>query len=539
MQNTTNNNAVTFLLDGNEFFRHMHRSLNDLIANGVRGQANCYVRFAYWMIANTLTLPGYGGGGAGGPGPVVAASPFTTVLQNIANAGHHVQIIAWAGNPLMVDHDWLETWVNQTNATAAATHVVGYTPIQLYQEEYGGDMKFCSNHQKIALISINGAKEALVGGFNISGGYLSSHLHNNANYWHDTGVSVTGPAVDDIEGEWVRRWNKQPANGPAPNNAIGPAQGNAGNLTIRTCTNNIEATPPEADIRTQLCQRIRNANNLVYLENYALTDPFVVRELARRVRGVGGPAPQVIAVVDNPTGITAGMKGMASYLMYYTFLELSLPNLASIDIIDGIWSRLRRQPRTVAVAAMAGQQVTANLGNPAQTATFNPATGYRFNFTEGGTQRSIDFADIWGYTPGPNANVMYSLANGANTRKAYPHSKLAIFDDDYLVVGTSNWTYRSMQYDGEITLFIHDNAGAPNFVTAARDRLFQHWNQPNNPALWNATAVANQAGITGGTIVNQDPRIVPLGFDSFLHPSSQEAWTSGFTWLGYGSSAIF
>ena len=61
MRSVTNNNSADFLLDGDEFFQQMHRSLRDLITNGTRGQNNCYVRLAYWMIANGLTLPGYGG----------------------------------------------------------------------------------------------------------------------------------------------------------------------------------------------------------------------------------------------------------------------------------------------------------------------------------------------------------------------------------------------------------------------------------------------------------------------------------------------
>jgi len=531
MQHTTNNNAVDFLLDGDEFFERMHRNLQGLIANGVAGHNDCYVRFAYWMIADGLDLPGYG---------AIADTPFTDVLEAVSVAGHQVQLIAWVGNAMMgLDHVWLTNWVAATNGANAAT--VGYRPIQLYLEQYGGVTQNCSNHQKIMVVSTNGAKEALIGGLNISAAYLSDDNHDAANYWHDTGVRVRGPAVDDIEGEWVRRWRKQPHNGPVPNTAIGPAQANAGGLTIQTCTNNFEATPAEADIRPQMVQRIQNAQNLIYLENYALTDPLLVQELAGAIRGAHGHHPRVIALVDDPRGQTAGLGALGSYLMYYTFLELSLPNLASIDIIDGFWNRIRRTPRTVAVAAMAAQRVTKNLIAGNRAATFNPATNYRFRFTEGGNNRSIDFADIWGFTPNANANVMYTLTNGTQQNATYPHSKLAIFDDDYLVVGTSNWTYRSMQYDGEITLFIHDAGAAPNFVTGVRNRLFTHWNQPNNPANWDATARQNVININNGTIpaINEDPRIIPLGYGDFLHPSSRAAWLSGYVWLGYGGSTYF
>ncbi|MBL4614661.1 MAG: phosphatidylserine/phosphatidylglycerophosphate/cardiolipin synthase family protein [Magnetovibrio sp.] len=535
MQSTQNNNAVDFLLDGDEYFGRMNQSLRNLITNGTRGQNNNYVRMAFWMIANDLTLPLHGG---------AAATPFTDILKEVAVAGFNVQIIAWKGNALMgLDHDWLTQWVATTNTNNIMS--VGYVPIQLYTEQYGGNYQNCSNHQKMMVISTNGAKEAYVGGLNISDAYLSAVAHDALNDWHDTGVRLRGPAVDDIEGEWVRRWNKQPGNGPAPNAAIGPVQaailaGAGGGLTIRTCTNNFEATPAQADIRAQMLTRIRNAQNLIYMENYALTDPLLVQQLAGAVRGAYGNNPQVSIIVDDPRGQTAGLGALGSYLMYYTFLELSLPNLTSIDIIDGFMSRIRSQTRTVAVGAMANRRVTKNIANPAQAVTTNPATNYRYCFTEGGQNRSIEFGDIWGFTPNVNANVMYTLTSGSGDQ-AYPHSKLAIFDDDFLVEGTSNWTYRSMQYDGEITLFINDTSAAPNFVTAVRDRLFTHWNQPNNVANWDATARQNVTNIGNGTILGVDeaPRVIPLAYGDFLHPASRDAWLSGYVWLGYGGSTYF
>jgi|GEM_PF-1483222 len=535
MQSTKANNAVDFLLDGDEYFGRMNQSLRALITTGTRGRNDCYVRMAFWMIADGLTLPAFGG---------AVAVDFTDILEQTAVAGFPVQIIAWVGSSLMgLNHDWLVTWVAATNTANAMA--VGYVPIQLYVETYGGNYQNCSNHQKMMVIANNGAKEAFVGGLNISDAYLSATAHDNANDWHDTGVRVRGPAVDDVEGEWVRRWNKQPGGGPVPNTAIGPAQaailaGAGGGLSIRTCTNNFEATPAESDIRTQMLVRIRNAQNLIYMENYALTDPLLVQELAGAVRGAYGHNPQVSLIVHDPRGQTEDLGALGSYLMYYSFLELSLPNLTSIDVIDGFLNRIRSQTRTIAVGAMGNRRVSKNIVAPTYAATTNPATNYRYQFIEGGTAKSIEFGDIWGFTPNLNANVMYTLTNNAGGG-AYPHSKLAIFDDDFLVVGTSNWTYRSMQYDGEITLFIHDASAAPNFVTAARDRLFTHWNQPNNPALWDATARQNVVDMGNGTIPigNQAPRVIPLRYGDFLHPCSRAAWLSGYVWLGYGGSTYF
>jgi len=535
MQHTTNDNAAIFLLDGDEFFEELHRDLEDLLANGgPPAGGTSYVRIAYWMITCDLYLPNSGGGNP---------ENLLDKLREVAMAGYPVQIIAWKGNKLMeVSHDWLIGWVHYTNK--AFNGVGAYEFINCYTEPYGGDHYGCSNHQKIALVSVAGNKRAFVGGFNVSGGYLSSDAHNAANRWHDTAVRVRGPVVDDIETEWVRRWNKQ-TNVPVTIINMGGAQAaiNAmagGGLDITTCTNNVEASPLQAHIRTEMITRINAAQNLIYMENYGLTDPFLVDALAHAVNGTGpnNYTPQVTTLVDNMDGVTEGMGLLGSYLMYYTFLELSLPNLANIDIIDGFMSRIKSRTTQVAAGAMLNRSVTKTLSNPAQVAVTNPSSNYRYRFTTGGTAKDISFGDIWGYTPGANPHVMYTLSSGAGNR-AYPHSKLAIFDDNWLTVGTSNWTYRSMQYDGEITLFINDTAIAPNFVTAARDRLFTHWNQPNNPANWDATARANVTNIGNGTYTNQVPRIIPVRFGDFIHPSSSEAWKSGFSWLGYTGSALF
>ncbi|MEL6536030.1 MAG: phosphatidylserine/phosphatidylglycerophosphate/cardiolipin synthase family protein [Bacteroidota bacterium] len=53
----------------------------------------------------------------------------------------------------------------------------------------------------------------------------------------------------------------------------------------------------------------------------------------------------------------------------------------------------------------------------------------------------------------------------------YPHSKLAIFDNTTLVVGSANWTYRSMEYDGEISAFITDEELVPQIS----QKLLSHW----------------------------------------------------------------
>ncbi|MBD3662283.1 MAG: hypothetical protein HUJ11_09055, partial [Arenibacter algicola] len=100
-----------------------------------------------------------------------------------------------------------------------------------------------------------------------------------------------------------------------------------------------------------------------------------------------------------------------------------------------------------------------------------------------------------------------------------------------------------MQYDGEITLEIDDAA----FATATRNRLFGHWNQPVDGggnfgwqyAQWNGTAVANAGAFAAGTVPLNETRIVPLGYQDFIHPQSFESWRQFATNGGFLASAYF
>lgn len=533
MQQTTNNNAATFLLDGDEYFRTLHESLRNLLA--APAAATTYVRMAFWEFSHEAYLPSYTAlGGHQVPGCILK-----DLLYDLAKSGHIVQMIAWYGTwavrhfaAEMKTNRNLQTWVTATNG---GNNPVGYRPMQVYLEPYGGTVTGASTHQKIAIVSIAGAKEAFIGGENMSAHYLSETAHNYKNWWHDTAVNVRGPVVDAIEGEWVRRWNKQnPA--PAPANAPGLAQGNAGNLTIRMATTNVEANPQETDIRTQMLQRIGAAQTLIYMENYALTDPMLVSALAARLRGVN--PPRVIIVVNNPAA-TALPQDFSpfSYLMYYTYAELALVGCQSFSAVDTWTAWITGNPNVYQNVNVALPTMRKFGLNPNAMTRFNPVDAFRYDCTYNGLAKQIWLRNIWDITT--NVNVMYAPRSnhpGSNVWP-YPHSKLACFDDDMLVVGTSNWTYRSMQYDGEISLFIQDMAIAPNFVTAARDRLFQHWNQNANPANWSADADQNVLDFQNNAVPLEEARIVPLRMTDFIHPASATAWKKIASTVGAMASA--
>jgi phosphatidylserine/phosphatidylglycerophosphate/cardiolipin synthase-like enzyme len=112
-----------------------------------------------------------------------------------------------------------------------------------------------------------------------------------------------------------------------------------------------------------------------------------------------------------------------------------------------------------------------------------------------------------------------------NWQSIYIHSKLALFDDQWLALGTANFTYRSMNYDGEITVFINN----PTIATNARTALFNHWQSgnvpPPIPATFNGQA-NTAAGCFTANIATPGTYVVPLTLNDFwAHPpTGREGW---------------
>ncbi len=513
----THNNSADFLLDGDEFYIELHRSLRALLAAG-NGGNNC-VRMSYWQLSPDTVLPAYGGVGG------VAQTNMTDLLRLLARGGIVVQLIAWAGawglrriNAEMASNWAMNRWVTQTNQ--ADVNLVGYRAMQMYMEVYGGRHVGCSTHQKITLVEYGATREAFIGGMNMAQKYRSTTIHDPQDYWHDTAVKVMGPVVDTIEAEWVRRWNKQPHFGLAPNG--GSAGTTPGHLDITVMTTNLEVNPAETDIRVRMLQLITAATDLIYMEGYALTDPFLVGALAARV-GEHTP-PNIITVVNHPHN-ERQQAAFFSYMMFYTFMEMNLQRFHTIETVDFWRDWICRAPRTIQSNAAINRHIDKGAINANAMAAFNPVNRYRFNFTEGGVVRRMMFRYIWNITP--QFNLMYApkTVNAAHPNQwTYPHSKLALFDDNTVVIGTANWTYRSMQYDGEISLEIVDTVAGNPFATGVRTRLFQHWNQLANPHAWDAQARQNVTDLANGVVPAGETRIVPLGLTDFVYPGSWDSW---------------
>lgn len=391
---------------------------------------------------------------------------------------------------------------------------------------------FRSSHQKMVIASIQGQKFALVGGLNISQVYWDTEDHLPRNYpgygpiqpWHDTAVLLQGAIVDQVEAEFDRRWSQsgqssvEAANGTYIKvaawaidlstdfqNVFMPA---VTDLTFANPTLTSPTIPlqlrltnydsylyPVHQIRDKLVDAIALSQQYVYIENYAIHDATVVKALADRLRQAP-PAFRLVVVINELR--SSGDQGV---LNGYTFRILSL--------VAGAWTEFKYEARqSYLTLSLKGSPI--RISPPVDTITIRrtDVTSLSVNiddrglayttitFVVNGVSTTISLTALTELeVPDPDANsrLLFSyplrLSNVRGAEQAetvYVHSKLCLIDDQKAMVGSANFSKRSMLYDGEMSVFIDD----PTTVTAIRTRLFQHWGM-STAAQWAADAIAS------------------------------------------------
>lgn len=562
---TMGTDDVAFLMDGEPFFLELRTQMRAVAAAPVHAQT--YVRLAYWMIKEDVYLGDrthYG-------------TPAETLVEHIGNvimAGHHVDVIVWYPNlkDRIKEGDHAEYHEALANALAvkdrlaaqAAAVVPAPNPVpgrvRIYLERYEG-VTGSSNHQKIAIFSIAGQRTAIVGGFNLANYYWDSDHHDRymndpaeSGGWHDTAVRVIGPATDAIEAEWMRRWNRAVAMQASfftlndlKNQVRSRYTGLGSRSTIRAAAvaitaNNTPQNPPAAPttttsirltrstatarhraLRDEIVARIQAAQHYVYMENNQFTDPDIVRALYTAWQNNNALRIRVVTNIGGGGGF--GFMTRRSWLQL--ILRMPHPICERVYYMSESTHGLERYVDRNG----AGTWNVLDSYDGSTGATLKPHQrwllndGLEIDKLAGGT-KTVAFTRITKVVGSFHFYTTLRLL-GADVDQPTIHSKLAIFDDEYLVVGTSNWTYRSMQYDGEIaTVNRCPPGGAPTLVTTARDRLLSHYDQLS--PLWldntgdNFAAVAqhNIEGLQGVWAVPDDRYLlVPL-----CHP---DAWSLG------------
>ncbi len=548
---TSQQNEAVFYLDGSNFFPAVDAAIQAVIA--AVPSPGTYVRMAFWGASHDMPLTDpYAA-------PVALNNILQSRLQQVACAGHPVDMILYRpgstelaaeglagadmGTGLYETNETVQRFLNKWTSNIvkriipAPLQIIPAERIRVFLEKYDRNVPGASNHQKIVICSIAGQRMVFIGGFNLFSDYWDTPQHTDPNHtWHDTGVRLRGPATDAVEAEWARRWAKSGlplvAN-TTVQNTYPPVGGQT--VTVTIATTNSEGYFREADIQSQLTTLIAGANNYIYFENYAFTDPTLVDALSARIRAAAPAAPPDIFVNVSWPRPPAPNAPMTPYdfLDYIAWVKLALVTCASVDVPDptgagpavnvaragaltwriressNVWSTLRSVTSTFSNRWMENDALEWQLpGQPVRST------------------RLIDIIAV-------NGGLQFYTATrslGANAlQPLYVHSKLALFDDQTAVVGTANFTYRSMVYDGEIVAIIQN----PTLVTQIRQTLLPHYNSGGgaalSPATFIATAAANRASYTAGTLAGGYTRyILPLEMQDFSKvPPTGPA---NFTW---------
>ncbi|HEV7919196.1 MAG TPA: IPT/TIG domain-containing protein [Thermoanaerobaculia bacterium] len=524
----TGNNQAHFLMDGAAYFTELQTLMNDV--RSAPPHPLTYVRLAFWMVEKDVWL-----GGAACQG--FPAHLLRTYIDQVIRAGHDVDIILW--DPGQAERQVSEAaGVRPLNiafgeAVAALDQAVvglaGAGRARVFHERYEGPLG-SSLHQKIAIFSIAGQRTAVIGGINLASNYFSDAAHANGT-WHDAAVRLVGPATDDVEAEWVRRWKKADvtarqwmwdaigaagtvrARNFAWSSAVTVRQtavtirenttkqnNHVDNRTVTIATTRAVGETRYTHILDLLLAKINAANTFIYMENYHFGDPQIVRAIytrheTRRLAGVDMP---VVIIVPRQGG-GSGYLNRRSWLQ----LALRLRTLAGAQKVTRVHYDLGAGagPQSVDPALCNAWTVDDAFVTDPDTVWFEEDS-LTFQLILGGGPVVVPFGSILSV----EANFhLYACLSKARQDFIYTHGKIAIIDDT-LVVGSANWSYRSMQYDAEISAFID----SPAVAAAALGLLLGHYdlvtplnvNNIEAEAMTNLLAVDDNTHLRHGALQN-------------------------------------
>ncbi|WP_395803667.1 IPT/TIG domain-containing protein [Archangium minus] len=512
---STGGNFAQFLLDGENFFGFLEYGFEQVRQAPPDPKGLTYVRLAYWNAHDDVTIGGR----------AVFGHPNHRLLhaiERVVRAGHHVEVILWRPNALESKVD-MGRGVFSSNADmakhlydmdVAMAAVEGAGRVRVYFEHSEGETG-SSIHQKIAIFSIRGIRHAVIGGLNLSNAYFAAPDHsfpplaNQCQPWHDAAIYIRGPATDDVEREWMRRWRRTEAleatwygmanmygyNGEflardfsffesatvrrraietVDNTTLQPHD--MQNTPVTIAVTRSEGTTRHTHIRDKVIERINAANNYIYFENYHFSDPDLVQAIVARHRALtlAGGNLRVVVVIPHPMDAASGYMTRRAWLHFaLTFEDGSVAPAA--PYCTRVVYDIGAGPVTVLRAACGANWNVFDCYNPAAPTATNWLENDTLTFDAGAGPVVVRFHQILAvesamhfYTP----QYIHPGPPASRSNTVYTHSKVAAFDGQWLVVGSANWSFRSMQYDGEISAFV-DSAPLTTLTVAS---LLNHYN---------------------------------------------------------------
>jgi phosphatidylserine/phosphatidylglycerophosphate/cardiolipin synthase-like enzyme len=199
----TEGNSARVLLDGAEYFRHLHDVLR-------RTRPGDWVYFTDWQ---------------GDPDQILVPDGTTIgeLLAEIASRGVHVRGLLWRSHPRLASFSEEDNFSLSQRVNRAGGEVLLDQRVS----------RFGSHHQKLVVVidgeTLDGV--AFEGGIDLCHGRRDSSEHlgdpqpadlddehyGDAPPWHDAQLEVAGPAVHDIAFSFAERWHDPaPLDSPTP-----------------------------------------------------------------------------------------------------------------------------------------------------------------------------------------------------------------------------------------------------------------------------------------------------------------------------------
>lgn len=540
---TSSSAAVGFLMDGQNYFLTQRNLLLAVRNKSFTG----------------VTLPG------------PDHETFESLVIDTGAAGQNVYVVLWdIGHVKML--------------AALYEKVNGRFPVNLYEnkktwqalngkakvsvclETYGVVMPKwwdvnLSNHQKISIFSVNGQKIALVAGLNTERSYWDTVTHPDSQpdyaSTHDTALLLQGDAVNYVEDEFDRRWQKVNGSLPQPSsNSYAKIAGwivyrdmcfdakcelgstptpytspvlSTSPVAVDVLRTNNEDWAPVTQVREALVEEIGNAKQYAYFENVGFFDVPLVRQLIQTLKTadssfrliINVPQPQPLKAEDifqqayNSLTRAAVAAILLSLNNWTSFTDpegdvverADLLNFGVVLFEESVWGKYSILESYVVYQFY--------LGGPINKL---PLTKIQNVVT---TERRVLLCGPARYFPTIDPSNTAVLANWPhNYRRIYIHSKLALFDDQVALIGSANFTQRSLYLDGEMSVRVKDL----NTVQGIRQQLFSHW-QMNSAASW-AQDMQTFANLPVGSLSRIG--ILPTTVNNLWIAPSDVSWKSWF-----------
>ena len=350
-----------------------------------------------------------------------------------------------------------------------------------------------THHQKMLIID---GRIAFVGGINVSDAYWATPAHDKEKQrTHDLGCRVEGLIVEDLERNFVGRWNKEIANFTAS-----VTEANAAKLKGHSITAPFAPKP------------LTMSKTALGKQGNALAQ--VHRTLSLKITQMG----PLLGVTTERDSVAKAYELAISCANEFIYVENQYVRV--VQFADWIIKRFTdtgKKLQVIIVVPMLPEELEEGGGDP---------------LTQFGLYLQFQTLDKLRKALGANFGL-YSLIQdapvprGGNRKVAssgslriYPHSKVMIVDDVYASVGSSNINPRGFQLDSEINVAWHEPASVKSFreqlwkehLGSPNGSLFKLWKVADYVKNWDAIATKNlklKPGTRQGFIIPHDLDAAP------------------------------